>query len=274
MRQQSARYWLLTVKDVGDGDDPIWTKELPEGIRYCKGQKEIGSSNGFVHWQVSVGFHQPVKLSGVKRIFGESAHCERTRSAAVDEYVWKDETAVPGTRFELGTKPVRRNSKLDWDRVWELARAGSLECIESSVRVQHYRTLRVIRADFAQPVAMERNCFVYWGATSTGKSRLAWEQAGIQAYPKDPRTKWWDGYLDQENVVIDEFRGAIDPAHLLRWLDRYPVLVEIKGSAIPLKAKNIWITSNLSPDEWYPTLDGETLKALKRRMQIKHFVTI
>ena len=55
--------------------------------------------------------------------------------------------------------------------------------------------------------------------------------------PKDPRTKFWDGYRNQENVVIDEFRGAIDIAHILRWFDRYPVIVEVKGSSVVLSAK-------------------------------------
>lgn len=85
-------------------------------------------------------------------------------------------------------------------------------------------------------------------------------------------TKWWCGYLGNEHVVIDEFRGVIDVAHLLRWLDRYPVLVEIKGSSVVLKAKTIWITSNLDPRLWYPDIDQETLDALLRRLNITHFV--
>lgn len=36
-------------------------------------------------------------------------------------------------------------------------------------------------------------------------------------------------------------------------------------------ATTIWITSNLSPDQWYPDLDAETLSALKRRLNITHF---
>lgn len=113
---------------------------------------------------------------------------------------------------------------------------------------------------------------MFWGATGTGKSRRAWDEAGLSAYPKDPRTKFWDGYRGQENVVIDEFRGAIDISHMLRWLDRYPVIVEVKGSATVLSAKKIWITSNISPDDWYPDLDAETKAALRRRFQqVIHF---
>lgn len=272
MPSDRARYWLLTVPS--ENELPEWTQTLPSGIRYVKGQQEVGSTTGYRHWQLVVAYPNPVSLSRVKQDFGERAHCERSRSSAADKYVWKDDTYVEGSRFQLGEKAIKRNDANDWERVWELARTGRLEEIDAQIRLQHYRTLRIIRSDYSEPVAMERNCNVYWGVTGTGKSRTAWAEAGLQAYPKDPRTKWWDGYLNQEHVVIDEFRGSIDPAHLLRWLDRYPVLVEIKGSSIPLVAKTIWITSNLSPDEWYPDLDEETKKALRRRMTIKHFVTI
>lgn len=271
MPTPQARYWLLTVPVYDPNESPTWTKSLPDGVKYIRGQQEVGSSTGYRHWQLLVASTKPVSMSKVKEWFGSTAHCERSRSAAADEYVWKEDTSVPGTRFEVGTKAIKRNSKSDWDRIWQYARDGNFEQIDSQIRVQHYRTLRVIRSDYSRPIGMERTCYVFWGPTGTGKSRTAWEQAGLEAYPKDPRTKWWDGYLNQEHVVIDEFRGAIDPAHLLRWLDRYPVLVEIKGSTVPLKATKIWITSNLSPDAWYPDLDEETKKALRRRLTVTHF---
>ena len=118
---------------------------------------------------------------------------------------------------------------------------------------------------------MERSAKVFWGRTGTGKSRLAWEEAGLEAYAKDPRTKWWDGYMGQTHVVIDEFRGTIDIVHLLRWLDRYPVRVENKGGSVSLSATRFWFTSNLDPRLWYPDVDAETVAALVRRIEIHHF---
>jgi len=47
--------------------------------------------------------------------------------------------------------------------------------------------------------------------------------------------------------------------------------VEIKGGAVVLEAKTIWITSNLDPRLWYPDLDQDTLNALLRRLNITHF---
>lgn len=259
-----GRYWILTIPFQH------YTPYPNNNVQWIKGQLEQGES-GYLHWQIVISFAANARLSKVKSIFGPECHAELTKSAAAESYVWKDETAVEGTRFEFGSKLLKRNSKRDWQQIWEDAKDGKVEEIEVAARVQHYRTIRQIAADFAKPVGMERTVYVFWGLTGTGKSRRAWEEAGIEAYPKDPRTKFWCGYQGQAHVVIDEFRGGIDIAHMLRWLDRYPVIVETKGSSTVLRASNIWITSNLDPRRWFPDCDSATIDALLRRLTITHF---
>jgi hypothetical protein len=263
---RQAKYWMLTIP-TSNWEPP---DDLPAQIVYLKGQREIGDG-GFEHWQVLCVCARSLRLSALKSLFVPQAHCEPTRSEAADDYVWKDESAVLGTRFQLGEKPHRRNSKRDWVQVWQKAVDGDLLAIEESIRIQHYRTLRTIRADYAAPTACQRKIYCYFGPTGTGKSRRAWDEAGWTAYPKDPRSKFWDGYRDQKNIVIDEFRGGIDISHVLRWFDRYPVLVEIKGASTCLVAETIWITSNIHPKDWYPDLDYTTYQALERRLEIIEF---
>lgn len=265
MATGQGKYWLLTIPHHQ------FTPYLPKEICFIRGQLEQGRETGFLHWQLLAITNRKLRLRGVTAIFGTGIHAELSRSSAADEYVWKEDTRIEGTQFELGTRPLRRNCKEDWDRIWELAKSGGFEEIEPQIRIQHYRTFRTIRADYAKPIGMERIVYVFWGRTGTGKSRRAWDEAGMDAYPKDPRTKWWDGYQGHKFVVCDEFRGSIDIAHLLRWVDRYPVLVEIKGASIPLVAEKIWLTSNLDPRLWYPEADEETKAALMRRLNITHF---
>ncbi|QGH72655.1 MAG: Rep protein [CRESS virus sp. ctczB4] len=257
-------FWLLTIPHYG------FTPYLPPGCSWIKGQLERGEG-GFLHWQIIVAFQSRCRLRGVKQIFGSEAHCELSRSAAANEYVWKEQTRVEGTPFELGAKPIRRNSQTDWESVWTAAKSRDLEAIPAHTRVLCFRSILSIASYFDTAIAVERSVQVYWGRTGTGKSRRAWEAAGVDAYSKDPRSKFWFGYRGQERVVIDEFRGGIDVSHLLRWLDRYPVLVELKGSSVPLAAREIWITSNVDPRNWYPDLDEETRCALIRRLSITHF---
>lgn len=258
-------YWILTIPHAD------FLPYQPPTVAYIAGQLERGAESGYLHWQILVAFKNKVRLAAVKKLFGQSVHAELSRSAAARDYVWKDETAVAGTRFELGEFKLRRNNRVDWERIRDLAKSGDLESIPADVYVRSYNQLKRIAVDNLQPVGVEREVVVFWGRTGAGKSRRAWDEAGLQAYPKDPRTKFWDGYRGHEHVVIDEFRGGIDIAHLLRWFDRYPVIVEVKGSSTVLRAKKIWITSNLAPEHWYPICDQATKDALMRRINITHF---
>lgn len=269
----AGRYFLLTIPQH------LFTPFLPPGVQWIRGQLERGERTGYLHWQLSVAFPKTTRPAGVKRIFGNGIHIELSRSDAADSYVWKDDTRVEGTQFELGAKKTNRANAKDWEAIWNEAKNRNAEQIPADVRIRCYSQIRRIGYDYMAPIGVERECYVYWGTTGTGKSRRAWGESGFDAYPKgilffliiDPRTKFWCGYNSHENVVIDEFRGGIDIAHLLRWLDRYPVIVETKGGAIVFNAKRIWITSNLDPREWYPGLDAETMNALLRRLKITHF---
>lgn len=205
--------------------------ELPVFANYICGQQEKGNVTDYHHWQFVVAFKQKKSLAGVLELFpGAGVHAELTRSRHANDYCGKDSTAIDGTQFEFGAKPIKRNDPTDWESIWEAAKLGSVDKIPANIRVVSYRTIRAIAADYATPTPVVRTCYVYWGKTGTGKSRKAWELAGLEAYPKDPRTKFWTGYQGQKHAIFDEFRGGIDIAHMLRWTDRYPVHIEIKGT--------------------------------------------
>lgn len=267
--RRQAIFWIFTIPRL-KFDAPT---SLPSGIKWIKGQLEIGETTGYEHWQFIVAFDRKQSLQQCRERFGPF-NAEPTRSAAANDYVWKDDTAVADTRFEFGACPFRRNERRDWEGIWTAAQSGDLDRIPADVRVVSYRTLRAIASDFSVCVPLVRTALVFWGKTGTGKSRAAWELAGLDAYPKDPRSKFWDGYDDQEFVIVDEYRGAIDISHILRWTDRYPVRVEIKGSSKPLKAKTLIFTSNLHPNDWYPGLDAATLDALIRRLSIVEYKSL
>jgi len=266
MPVSQARWWILTIPHAH------FTPWLFPGASYIRGQLESGAGTNYLHWQLVVQFERPTRLAAIKRGLGDACHAEPTKSAAALEYVWKDDTRVDGTQFELGERRLQRNNDKDWETIRTSAKRGALDDIPADVYIRSYSSLKRIAVDHMEPVGIQKEIHVFWGRTGSGKSRRAWDEAGIGAYPKDPRSKFWDGYASHSNVVIDEFRGGIDVAHMLRWLDRYPVIVEVKGSSVVFRAQKIWITSNLHPDMWYPDLDQETKQALLRRFtSITHF---
>lgn len=273
-QRRQGIYWILTVpltsqdmqRTHGARQILSWIEasKLPKSVAYAKGQLERGES-GYHHFQLVLGFRKKQSLNGIKSILGTGVHAELTRSEAAEAYVHKEETYA-GYRFELGTRPqLRQSQPIDWDAIWNLAVSGRMVEIPASIRVRSYRTLRQIESDNSKAFPLEKTVHVYWGVSGSGKSHRAWSEAGMDAYPKDPNTKFWYGYSGQKCVVIDEFRGNIHISHLLRWLDKYPHSYEVKGSHVVPRCESIWITSNLPPNEWYPGLDGDTLAALMRR---------
>lgn len=261
MRQ--ARYWIFTIPRE------LWTPCLPDGVSWIYGQPERGES-GYLHHQFIAAFVEKKTRNQAKSYFVPGAHLEPTRSTAAEAYCRKEDTR-DGEPYEFGSKPICRSRKTDWDRIKMLAQSSQLGEIPSDIYVRYYRTLCAIAADHDRPVGIEKKVWVFVGPTGTGKSRRAWEEAGEDAYAKDPRSKFWCGYQSQKNIVLDEFRGGIDISHMLRWLDRYPVRVEIKGGSRPLCAETVWITSNILPEAWYPELDSATMDALRRRLDVVIF---
>lgn len=113
---------------------------------------------------------------------------------------------------------------------------------------------------------------VHWGVTGAGKSHTVYSKLrdeNIPFYEKSSLTKWWDGYDGEKVVVMDEFCGIINVQHILKWWDKYPCNVEIKGGTCALKATTFYVMSNKSPDEWYANDDKctmEQMAAMKRRL--------
>jgi len=115
---------------------------------------------------------------------------------------------------------------------------------------------------------------VMYGPSGTSKSHTAnlIGQANGGAYwlrkPADGGIDWWDNYNGEPVVIIDEFYGWLPFDTLLRLCDKYPYLVNTKGSFVPFVAKLIIITSNKPPREWYSEekIDAVMWAAFVRRI--------
>ena len=262
-----GKYWFITVG--AEYFKPVQAMCPRRDLTFMKGQREIGENTGFDHWHFSVGFSKEKTMAQVKEYFCKEARCELSRSDAVDEYVWKENTRVEGTNFCWGRKPLKMNSKTDWNATFESAANGDFDSIDKGVLIRNYNSLKRIRVDNLKN--KQRGAItvhVYHGQTGTGKTRKCWFEAGDpdSVYIKDPNTKWWDGYQGQQKVIIDEFCGFIGITHLLRWFDRYACTVEVKGYTTPLLATEFWVTSNISPMDWYKDATEEQQLALGRRL--------
>lgn len=112
----------------------------------------------------------------------------------------------------------------------------------------------------------------YWGRTGVGKSHKAFEGFTPETHyvVRTDDKGWWDGYTQQETVIINDFRGHIPYDSLLRLIDKWPEYVPRRGrEPMPFTSKRVIITSSLKPEDVYNRRnDNDCIEQLLRRITV------
>jgi len=111
----------------------------------------------------------------------------------------------------------------------------------------------------------------YWGTTGTGKSHKAYCGYSFEACYNVPKDNgWWDNYIQQDTVVMNDFRGEIPYNELLQIVDKWPHEVRRRNKPpLPFISKTVIITSSLHPADVYNRRhDEDNLAQLIRRFKI------
>lgn len=235
---------------------------------------EVGE-NGTPHLQGYLERAQMSRLAAIKKIPGlREAHLEPrfgTQEQAI-EYCKKD-----GKFYEFGKKKADRQKQND-NLMQERLKSVKKKLDEGVKYDEIFESDPVVTVRFDKWIekqSMKRKrvrqedlkVLVYYGKPGTGKTRRAYEQyPDIYAIPLG-KDIWFNGYFEQEEVLIDDFCGQMQLKDTLRLLDRYPIQVPTKGGFVWWLPNTIIITTNVHPREWY---DYSTRKdsedALKRRI--------
>lgn len=146
MERKMVRNWLGTYNNPEEGTRDFLQRMYEKGnFKYVCGQLEKGE-NGTIHIQFFLNHNPGCRLSFVKKLCNK-AHYEEVRiNNGAHDYCMKQDTRVEGP-FEFGTKPVQRNSKVDWQEQRDFAKAGDLDKIDPKIYITHYTNLRAIAKD-------------------------------------------------------------------------------------------------------------------------------
>lgn len=270
-RMAQARRWVFTLNNPDPAGCPDW--DGWEHLRFAVCQLERGQE-GTLHLQGYCSFGRPVRLGFLRNILPR-AHWEVARGNEEQcvAYCSKEDTRVDGP-WRFGT-PQGQGKRNDLEEVKrKLDEGASMETIANEHFTQWVRyresfeAYKRLRPLDARNGSWKTELIVLCGPSGTGKSRLAAELAGGDAYYFNAAGgKWWDGYSGQRVVVMDDFVGTIPFTELLRLADRYPHQVEVKGGTRIFSSKAIIITSNKTPNEWYDNTKNH-MQALYRRIDL------
>lgn len=233
-------------------------KNLP--FRYLIFGKEVGES-GTPHLQGYILFENPRAFDNVrKKVFLEKAHVEIAKSAAACMKYCKKE----GDWYEYGNAP-EQGRRVDLEEMVELVKEGKsnreLWQHNATAMTLYHKAFERCRVDHFFDRKEPPKVSWFFGRTGKGKTRTAFESHAT-VYIKDG-TQWWDGYNQQEAIIIDDFDGRWPFRDLLRLLDRYPYSGQVKGGYVKINSPHIYITCEFTPEHFW---GGAEFEQIARRI--------
>lgn len=275
-------YTLNNPKEEYDSSDMEKDK-----IIYILYSHEKGKKEGTFHHQGYVRFKNPRTLNGVKRIkYFSKAHLERARGNFSQnyKYITKDDNE---NIFEYGKQP-KQGERTDLEKT-KIA-ITTTDISKDDVYLEYYKTAarcpkyidslynimnkKKAKENYKLMVEgkLKKIVMVIIGKPGSGKTSYVYKNHDIDDIYKlnfgdgSQSSLWFDGYNNENILLIDDFYGNIKYSLMLRILDIYPLRVQKKGGYEYVNFTKIYITSNKPPSEWYKITD---ISALQRRITYK-----
>lgn len=262
-----GRGWCMTLNNWSNTELEVLKKHFSEHCKYWIIGQEVGAS-GTKHLQIYVEYRNEKSMNVIKKV-NSSLHLEK-RKGTMEEasnYCKKDGNFIEEGKIR-GMQGSRKDIHLVLDMVNE--NKSMVEIIDTGVGYQALRYGELIRKYKQRKRTWKPIVYWFWGKSGTGKSMTAFEMSDEKSrWVSLDSIRWWDGYDEQEDVIIDDFRGSdCRLKTLLRTLDRYEYRVEYKGGSTQLLAKRIWITCTKHPRDVYSEerCGAEEIEQLIRRI--------
>ena len=279
--QLKGRKWQITINNIDeigidfDNLKNIIKKRWPavEYFCYCE---EVGKETGKRHWHMFLKHPNGINGSSILKVF-PGAHleyctgtCKQNRDYIYKEGKYegseKEDTRQEGMQYEFGECPEEsQGQRNDLIELRELIKTGKSNAEIYSINAQYLKyanSIDKIRLDILSDKNGNewRDIEVTYieGATGTGKTRGIVESYGyrnIWRIVKDDYS--WNGYVDQDVAVFEEFRNTFAFTDMLNFLDGHPVQGRAMHGFRQLGYKNVFMCSNWRLDEQYKNIQEE-----------------
>jgi len=301
---QRSREWVFTVNNHSADDRERIGANAIGFCTYLCYQPELAPTTGTPHLQGYLCLTTPRTLRGVKQVLFDTerlraVHLEIARGTKEQcrEYCRKPDSFDGGAGFpffECGRYedvPERRGQGARNDIAQAAAAIQRGECMAQVAEttpeayVRYYRGFAALQSalhakprvrDATGAYAAPRVCW-YYGSAGSGKTRAVYDEIGEEPFfMKAPGNSWFDGYIGQKILLLDDFRSNwFTFGYLLRLLDRYPLDVEVKGGYVHFSATTIYITCPRKPQDLYSDLEarseGSMAQLIRRITEVRLF---
>lgn len=253
--------WIYTWNNYTDDDiDKLKLLEVTRH-RCCKEVAETGTK----HLQGSITFNRAYRLSQLKKLF-PLVHWEPSKTTDSENYCIKGEIVIDDKKQQQGHRS-------DLDEITNKIKAGidmrDIAYEHPGDFIRYHRGMMALQQILAPKTSFfekDTEVIVVIGFPGVGKSKIAW-QADPKLYnvPEPINgSVWFDGYMGQKTILLDDFYGWIKYHTLLQWTHGHPLQLPVKGGFTHKNWDTVYITSNKEPEKWYSSRDE--IDALRRRI--------
>jgi len=250
---RSFTWTLYGYCDIDLRDNFAQTK----GLRYAIWQKEMCPTTKRLHYQGYLQVIETMRCSGAskKYLFGKAKVFKSEGSLEDNQkYCSKLESKIDGPwEYGVATTQGMRSDIASFmedvesgKSIVELYRsAPNLMMRGASRYVKEFRTEQLPTRNWKTEV------IVCYGNSGYGKDHWINENINKTSMWQSDGSNWFDGYMGQEDVWIQEFHGTMPYNVFLKIIDKYDCPVQTKGGYGKMVAKRIFISSHDIPSKWY-----------------------
>lgn len=223
-------------------------------IKYDIWQQECCPTTKKLHRQGYFQLKYARDIQWLKKNICPTTHFEIARGTYEQnvEYCTKIRTSTGKIWAEWG-EPTQQGSRSDLRDIYEEIKQGEaminiLERHPGSF-IRYHKAFDRIKAMLMPKRTTEPIVTLLWGEAGAGKTRFVFDKHGIdKVYKKSDSSKWFDGYMQEEAFLLDDYDWDFKRGFLLNLFDRYPMKVEIKGGMVEFNSPYLYITCNHLPN--------------------------
>lgn len=281
--KQSRWWWFIkqcTLQEAGD-----FTMD-PDECAYAGWRVHAAPTTGQVHVHCLVNFKQPKRFgalqnrgySNLKYVVGKT-HINNCRNYLVtNEHQDGSPKGVLSPEIEeigVWKHGVSQGARSDLAECCDDLKEHTLDDIAikyPTTYVRNYRGLASLKQIYDKKIEnRDVQVTVYYGDSGAGKTHSVFEENDRSDVYQlcMGRDLWFDGYNGQSVLLIDDSIKRFKYHELLKYLDKYPIQLPIKGGHVWANYTKVFITMVSPPEEWYRNLYDRQLE--RRLNKIVHF---
>lgn len=274
MPSPKSKSWLFTSFKL----DLDFHEKHSDKIRFAIWQIELCPQTQRPHVQGYVVFKQPKTAPEIKVLFETiTVHLEQRRGTheQARTYCSKVETRITGP-WILGTDEIVSDEpEWNWIGVCKAVEEGKLSEVPLWAQVAFEKRIASLFRLMITPRNKMCELILIIAPSGTGKSKLANHVApsAIRPIVKHDGEVWYEGYIGQKVAIFDNVSSQkiMKYDHLLELVDRYPMVLNVKGSSAPCAIETVIITSVSNYKTWWKYPEIVDFSELERR--ITHTIT-